>query len=112
MSGPSRPRASAGSQITRAALRPAWTGGILDESLKGPTMTIPRPAAAAIAFGLSVFCGADAVAAPCRDLHGQIVACPPPKAPEHCFDIKTRQSAKCGTPGTEAPRAGIRRCNG
>lgn len=74
-------------------------------------MTIPR-LAAAIAPGLSVMSGADALAAPCRDLHGQFIACPPPKAPEHCVEIKTRQPAKCGTPGTEAPHAGIRRFNG
>jgi hypothetical protein len=79
--------------------------------LEGISMTIPR-LAAAIALGLSVFSAADALAAPCRDLHGQFVACPPPKAPEHCIAIKTRQPAKCGTPGTENPHAGIRRFNG
>jgi hypothetical protein len=68
--------------------------------------------AAAIALGLSVLAGGDAFAAPCRDLHGQFVACPAPKKVAHCRDIKTKQAAQCGKPGTEPVSSGIRRFNG
>jgi hypothetical protein len=68
--------------------------------------------AAAIALGLSVLAGGSARAAPCRDLHGQFIACPAAKAPPRCKDIKTKQPAKCGTAGTEAMHAGLRRFNG
>ncbi len=68
--------------------------------------------AVAIALGLSVFAGARAWAAPCRDLHGQFIACPPVKAPPVCKTIKSGQPAKCGTPGTEALHPGLRRFNG
>ncbi len=69
--------------------------------------------AAAIALALSVLAGAKAWAAPCRDLHGQFVACPAAKPAPVCKTIKSHQPAKCGTPGTEPLHpAGLRRFNG
>jgi hypothetical protein len=68
--------------------------------------------AAAIALGLSVLAGTNARAAPCRDLHGQFIACPPAKPPPACKTIKSKQPAKCGTAGTETLHPGLRRFNG
>ena len=64
------------------------------------------------AAAFTVAIGGDALAAPCRDLHGQMVACPPAKPTLQCRDAKTKKPAKCKAAGTEPVSAGIRHFNG
>ena len=53
--------------------------------------------AAVLAFGLAA--AAPALAAPCKDMHGKFMKCPPPKPMMvRCKDIHGK-FMKCGMPG-------------
>ncbi len=53
--------------------------------------------AAVLAFSLSAFGAGSAVAAPCKDMHGKFIKCPPMK-PMRCKDVHGK-FMKCGMPG-------------
>ena len=67
---------------------------------------------ALIVLGLALGGAGGASAAPCRDLRGNFMVCPPAKIAPHCRDIKTKKPADCGKAGTEPEPAPIRRFRG
>jgi hypothetical protein len=56
--------------------------------------------AAVLAFSLSAVGAGSAVAAPCKDMHGKFIKCPPmkPMRPMRCKDVHGK-FMKCGMPG-------------